>query len=394
MLYKKSVLIISLLFSIACTAVQIKLTGIDKHAVITGNTFRLQAEVQDPANQVKWVEFHASYRDDFGDNFNLRHHAGKVKGILPAPQTYYDVFIGKDEKPPFEIFWDVSKIPDQDGRLFSIWPLGITKGNDTLKGQTVRGMVLDRNPEYPALRYDCAYSNRRIKIDGDPSDWADVRALTVKCVDDSLKLNLLWNGKGLYACIRVSDRFIYNPYDSLPTRVTGSSAYWSDCIILCFDPRGNRASRMDGDDFPLVITPGGGIYNHGYLFHNRELTESLTEEMICQSRILGTINLQEDTDTGYVIELFLPKKLFGKSLFARNVMGFDISLIDRDGPKTFKNVNSWAGLYKRNRLNPTEWGSMFLLRKRLSMKKMIIIVIVLIGFLIMAFHKITQTKTG
>jgi AraC-like DNA-binding protein len=50
----------------------------------------------------------------------------------------------------------------------------------------------------------------------------------------------------------------------------------------------------------------------------------------------------------------------GGEPFAGREMGFDINILDRDGKQHLKTVASWAGLFKRNRSNPTEWGTLVL----------------------------------
>jgi AraC-like DNA-binding protein len=348
---------------------------------------RLQAEIKGDSSLVAAVEFHAKYLDDFGDNFNPVHHSDKIKGQSLSPRTHYDELIGVDSTAPYEIFWDLSSVPDQDGRTFRIWPVAVFKNNRKVLGKFLDHVVIDRKPEIPEQQYNCLFYSKKITVDGNTREWPDLKAIKVLVGKDSITGSFAWNRKGLFGILKVIDEGIYFPQDTLEDgtiiKKRETSAYWHDCIILMFDPKYNRSQRMDEDDFPLLISPFGEWYNQGHLGHNKKRTDSLGGKSRIASTVNGTVNNPGDKDTGYTVEFFLPWILFGIEPSDSTVIGFDLGLTDRDGQGLFKNVASWAGLVKRNRCNPTEWGRLVLVKEKSPRSLMAIFLIVVICVIVL-----------
>ncbi|MFP4522779.1 MAG: helix-turn-helix domain-containing protein [Fibrobacterota bacterium] len=368
------------------------ISGINPNTVITVNSVTIGAEANIPKEKIKAVEFRIKYLDDFGDNFNPEHHLDKVQGQGLKAGAHYNDLIGIDSTYPYQIFWDLSEIPDQDGRTIQIWPVAILKSGKRLRGPAVKDFVIDRNPEIPDLKYLCKHKETGIKIDGLADDWPELPTITVYAGKDTLLASLLWDKSGLFGIVKVKDDFVYSPTDTMDDGEIRlkprTSGYWNDCVILSFDPKNNKSPKMDGDDFPLIIVPWGKRYNNGYLRHNEYIINSQDKKIKMANIIHGKMNDNEAKDSGYTIEFFLPAEIFG-GLKDQKEIGFDIGFTDRDGPDKLKNTSSWAGLVKRNRSNPTEWGTVILEKQKKAPVYLVILIIILSGSLIYLLKKLS-----
>lgn len=354
-------------------------------STIHSNTIKISAEAEDSGSGVKGVLFYVTFvnYDDKQEN----KYAEELKCL------------GRVSEKPYEMIWNCSGIPDQDFWRMAFWCDIVDNAGNVSKmanGQ-VEFVVLDRNK---TLREDLHVSGRlrnAIKLDGYLDDWQGFHKDSLSFINgnNTIRGYSAWDRNNLYLAITVLDDRIYCSRESDP----GWEPWEDDGIEVFFDMLHDHNTIRTVDDIQLIFSPTG-VHWYLVLDVEQEIRETKVDyfnRSNCGLRIMGTLNDQSDTDTGYVIETAIPWKFLKTEPENGKSIGFDIFNTDReekDGERTFM---SWAGneLYTNN--NPSEWGNLVLFEESrifIWVFVLIVAVVFISGGLILVFQMRKTKRTS
>jgi len=127
--------------------------------IISSNIIRIRASVADSGTGIKSVQFFARYYEVITFEINA---------------TQFKLLEEKTE-PPWETYWDVSKIPDQDrSRMQFKINVEDSAGNIAVNaGEIVSLVILDRNETHSQKTIETPWVSKAPTIDGFLKDWPD-----------------------------------------------------------------------------------------------------------------------------------------------------------------------------------------------------------------------------
>ncbi len=187
--------------------------------------------------------------------------------------------------------------------------------------------------------------------------------------NNAVLFNSGWNEDSIYFRFDVKDAQLN----------TAPSGYWdlfqaknflevlwtSDCIELGFDLQHDRKEWKDTGDYEFLVNINGkkagnqwdiqdSIYNH---WGNTARTDV---------QLKGTVNQNEDIDSGYVITMAIPWSEMKFTPVASQLIGFDVQLYDKDAATDEPFRSSLSGTNPESNDNTSEWVSLVLEKKPIS----------------------------
>ena len=183
--------------------------------------------------------------------------------------------------------------------------------------------------------YLCKYTNKKITIDGDLSEWEGVEPIVLDHKNivvkgdwkdaSNFKANVraLWNEEGLYLAVVVYDKIFYQDMEK-------SGIWKGDSLQVAFDTLQNGGEKEYKDDdfeYGIALTPNGvQVYCFAV---SSSAYDGFTGKKI------GLVNLpaavkREDGKTIYEVQ-FLPNWLSPFQLEAGRAMNWDIIVNNNDG---------------------------------------------------------------
>jgi AraC-like DNA-binding protein len=300
--------------------------------VIRKNVFRLKADV-DKSKTVKEVQFFARYR---GGDY--------TKG-------YYVKMIGTSVEFPWEYYWDVTEIPDQDQARMQLWcVIDYTDGSrDDGSDERVKRVVLDRNP---AISQRSLVSEWSSNLEFNFSSISDLEQVVFPdsfiCGESMVRLKA-WNSAETLALLTwVEDLYVFNLHTPAPDN---QYMIWAgDCISYGFEVDNAKRSILHENTRTSHVAPTG--------FSDLNADDS-TGKWSITTTIFGTLNDTTDVDTGYFVLVKIPFTYLGDTIKGGLKMGFNISVIDAEVDNKKKLSSDWGG----NNCNPSEWGHIVLAQR-------------------------------
>lgn len=127
-------------------------------------------------------------------------------------------------------------------------------------GLILATLAFATTPAHADQPLELPHRQHRLTVDADLDDWRGP-ALEILLAEpevptplaNSGTFRLVWDHDHLWFAAEIRDSEVYPP----PTTATGSALYQWDSIELYIDGRGDRAERMDADDFQLIISCDG-----------------------------------------------------------------------------------------------------------------------------------------
>jgi len=313
------------------------------------------------------------------------------------------VFLKQLNEKPFEFIWKCDTLADQQIRLLAVPYNEHHVILDTFS--TISTFILDRNMEFSKKVFKSFYSKKNMVIDADAEDWPGVDSIFFQNNDNSITVKSVWNKSFLYFFIQVKDRYIMGDtarfrtadYYQMTTGKLKQSgpmmALWNwDDVELCFDFKKNRNFHRDKDDLDVLISPMGVLQGNIAFFdssYNGFISYLWKNNSNHRTVVKGSINNNQDIDTGYTIELAIPWIDFGILPSKGQKFPFDLVNIDRDTKNERKYFISWSGTSWLNNDNATEWGTLLLERPESKIKYYAVglFAVVLLIFLFIYFSK-------
>ena len=235
-------------------------------SVLSTNQVRVAVAAQDDSggSGMDRVEFFASYFD------RTAHFRQREK-------------IGEARRPPYEIIWDCSALPDQyyprlkfsavlydraahrqdvlempDSSIplvrgYSVW---LDRQGKILQEWHETApvpwdcFVLDRNPELNPKTLVCPPVRKPVAVDGDLAEWDLAAGLVFHNNDNRLEVAAAWDRKYLYFAIRVKDK-------SLISLFHGSDSIQGDFVEIFLDAGHRHREFMDFQDLQFTFSANG-----------------------------------------------------------------------------------------------------------------------------------------
>ncbi len=244
--------------------------------------------------------------------------------------------LGVVRRAPYKLKWDPSNCPDQD-QIHLQFGYILYKDQDRkiICPPMPHRWVLDRDKRLSRKKVNCRQTTtpEKIKIDGDLSDWKNVREIRI---GSEGTFRILWSNSHILFAAHVKD----------------SSVTYSDFLELHFDLHNDKSHFS-------------GINHRSIRFGPKTRSNSFTVDLTKDGFILSdSINVLLSREMkwarsfidGYTIEASIPFFCLSDLQFPNMKFGFDVSILnsDNDGTRRF---TSWSGSTFSNRYNPSQWGT-------------------------------------
>lgn len=319
-------------------------------SVITNNSMQMAVEVLDSAIAVKAVRFYAIYQDFIPSS--------EIYAQYPPPNR--PILVGEVRKSPYELFWDCSKIPDQDvWRLYFYCTMEDSAGHLFSDSSARAGWVtIDRNPAFSRALLTSRRIFSPLRIDGDFSDWPASDSAVFNNNNNTVTCRSAWDAANLYFAVTVRDGNLHAPPDGI------IPFHMYDCISLFFDPARDRLSVRQKDDRQIIMgvkdtVYGNIVYQDSLILANRPFLKDYRYSV----RRQGTLGDDKDQDTGYDMEAAFTWAELGKKPRNGDSLGFDVFNTDNDFGQPWRIGKGFSGTEVTNNNNPSEWGTLVLTGK-------------------------------
>lgn len=343
------------------------------YSVISTNQVRVAVEAADSGGSgVDRVVFYASYWD------NTSHFRKRDS-------------IGQAVKFPYEIIWDCTEVPDQaytklrffakildragnvqqwlgtpdpiippvrghdiwrtrEGKILQEW-----KEDTSLAAYPWDCFVLDRNPAY---KTNClrSFEGGGVTVDGSLEDWRPRDSIRFNNNDNQVTVYSARDRERLYFGIRVLDGSVVNLCNAAGDSSDG------DMVELFLDLDHRRQEIMDRRDQQFTFAPCGTYWVN--TIDTLDWHVVVRPDIQYAVRLQGTLNRESDRDTGYTMEIGLPWGVLGRNPGGSDSLGLDIFNTDQDFIQGTRYFSSWSNLKMTSLCNPSEWGSLALVRER------------------------------
>jgi AraC-like DNA-binding protein len=350
-----------------------KLIAPKNGAVLSTSLVRVAVDPDINETAVQKVVFYASY-----------YRALTMLEKQRQPENLTQTVIGEKRRPPYEVLWDVTDVPDQDQYRLSFGFDILYKDGSSFKRKIRYGTekihfcVLDRSPTFKEIALQSDWASRPPRIDGKLDEWKNRDSLLFHNNDNRIVIFSKWDKTYLYFGAKVKDEKIVcleHKYFSVNKR--GEKflrSYFWDAVELCFDFDHNQSPFKDAYDAEIFISPDSSLMGRKDYVVDGGTIEPFTQ---------GIQHAVFPAKTGYTLEVALPWKLANIKPTKNRIIGFDAINFDRDDTTGFALFSSWSGSQHFNNDNPSEWGNLVLSGppKKNRVALTIIIVATILGLL-------------
>jgi len=173
-----------------------------------------------------------------------------------------------------------------------------------------------------------------IKIDGvlNEQAWQDAARTGFLMRSDGkeparqrTEARLTWDNKNLYLAFECEDEDIFSSY----TR-RDEPLYMQEVVEVFFDPDGDR-----GDYLEFEVSPAGVMFDASFSARRKGMKLSFNPSVQVAVKVDGTLNVRDDQDQGWTVELGLPfSQMTGRGSFPPkkdDQWRFNIFRIDKTG---------------------------------------------------------------
>lgn len=262
-----------------------------------------------------------------------------------------DTLLADDSVPPFELLWDITRLPDQDDFNLKVRYALFTRKGELRPpdgSQWILPLALDRNPG-GNRRALTAARTAGIRIDGGLSDWAVPDSARFDCGDNLVTFRAGWSDSLLFFGVRVSDSALFpETADSLLAKIP---SYLADGVEIFLDALNDRGSARRDDDVQLLVSCLGS-FNQFAAPRNAGSSNPVP-------RALPQVAVRKGPG-GYAVEAAFSWKELGVKPQPGRRMGFNLVNTDREEKAGVVMTRSWAGITDIQHHNPSEWGTLVL----------------------------------
>lgn len=294
-------------------------------STITDNSAILSAPQVYGADTIVAVWFHVRY---------------SVVDSTGRAEIRRDTVFALDTLPPFEAIWDCRDVPDQDDAhlLFyadAILQDGTVKGGPGMFGR--RSMLLRTARTQPKSR-ECEYRSGPMAFDGRLDDWAAITPEEFTVGNNHVSYRTRWNDHLLCFGIEVTDSSV------IAVDTAFQRGGLSDAIEVLLDPRNDRSTRRNSDDFRVVIGARGAVTV------DASLVDTTYRPLVAARRTL----------TGYVVEIGITWNVLGLAPSRDATLGFCVLNADLDNDARMVLGTSASGSSMLLSRCPASWDTLIL----------------------------------
>ena len=140
-------------------------------------------------------------------------------------------------------------------------------------------------------------------IDGSIGEFSLAEPITItqETTGTTATYRLMWDEQALYVAASFSDQEL----NADPSHQDDGPLWSDDCLEIMFDPDNNGGSSIRSDDYKFFVSV------LGVRTDSRAYDTSWDSGFASRASAQGTVNSNEDTDTGYVIEAMIPWPSWG-----------------------------------------------------------------------------------
>jgi len=213
--------------------------------------------------------------------------------------------------------------------------------------------ILDRNEKYSDKLHVSFFRNK--KGEGETVFF---------CNNNRVSFNSSWDRDSLYLTVKVQDENI-NVVSDVGFLDGQYLRLWEmDGIEVSFDVLNDKKEFHNLDDKELLVAVDGR--HIGYLWNDSVgIVMKWGKGSRVRVDVKGSVNINTDKDTGYVVWLSIPWSELGIQPAAELKLGFDIQNYDRDLSEDYAFRSSWSGVLRENNDNTSEWGTLLLRKKNI-----------------------------
>ncbi|MEO5593520.1 MAG: sugar-binding protein, partial [Chitinophagaceae bacterium] len=252
-------------------------------------------------------------------------------------------------------------------------------------------VLLDRHQSFNEAVFRSVYIDRAEEMD------AVLRKATPYQFagnNNTVLFSSCWNEDSLYFRFDIKDAQLNaapSRYWDLFQAKNFLQVLWtSDCIELGFDLKHDRTEWKETDDYEFLANINGKTAGNQWNIRD-SIYRHWGKTARVNVRINGTVNNNEDMDSGYIITMAIPWQEMKFQPAANQSIGFDIQLYDKDGDNDEPFRSSLSGTNPESNDNTSEWVSLVLEKKNTSytgyLYWLILPIILLLAWLIMKRKK-------
>jgi AraC-like DNA-binding protein len=193
-----------------------------------------------------------------------------------------------------------------------------------------------------------------------------------------------WDFDSLYFVFKIKDAHLNytkpGSIDLFQARNYLRTLWFSDCIELDFDLSRDHSAWKDSNDYELLVDVQGNRAGNRWSAIDSFYTH-WDERTRVDISWKGTVNNNDDLDTGYVVSIAVPWSEINYTPKSGQVMGFDVQYYDKDGALDEAFRTSISGTSPESNDNTSEWVSLVLEKKERSTAYLFLFLIPGFGFL-------------
>lgn len=210
------------------------------------------------------------------------------------------------------------------------------------------------------------FANHTITIDGDKKDWDELSIKINNAIDLKYRnenaAQLCWDKEHLYAIFEIKDK-------NLCVNEKGENSprlYFNDGVEIYLDTKNDSKSIMDKNDYQFLLSINNEktvfkgdkyLINEGYVVPKDN--ENTNIIIVAMSKHIGTINVVNDIDSSYIMEVAIPWSAIGLKPYENMYLKLDLCVNDVD---TFTDIRAMPDTLHPKSLNyinlkgKTEYG--------------------------------------
>jgi AraC-like DNA-binding protein len=291
------------------------------------------------------------------------------KGDLPSDSVFCDVLYNSGSRLSVRLDASLSTVLKlnqfNDGLFYVVARIYHQGKCDTLgSSYDVNGIpvLLDRHLALNETKFSSSY----LSGPATSKSFDEAVSYSFSGNNNTVRFSSTWNEDSLYFRFRVNDAQLDyatpSSWDFFKARKYLKVLWTSDCLELGFDLLHDHTEWKHADDFELLADIKGdragnqwdvqdSLYNHW----GREARISVTAQ--------GSINNNQDMDTGYTLVMAIPWSAMKFIPHGGQSIGFDVQLYDKDGDLDEPFRSSLSGTNPESNDNTSEWVNLVLEQK-------------------------------